>query len=98
MERVFDPFVADLQAEWLAEKSSGRIAYARWRLCNAYCALVVQIIVSGFGALGGRALAPASASHAAASIAAIEAPRSRWFRYCGPLAFASLITFGYSYS
>jgi protein TonB len=92
MERVFDPFIADLQAEWLADPPSGRSALARWRLLNAYRALVVQFIVCALGSLRSASLVPAPI--AGAPPADAESLHLRWVRYCAPPAFASAITFG----
>jgi protein TonB len=94
MERVFDPFVADLQAEWAADRTSGRIAFARWRLMNAYGALVIQIIACAFGSLRGFALVPAAAAVSPTSPAVPGSSRSSLFRYCAPPLMASVLTFG----
>jgi protein TonB len=94
MERVFDPFVADLQAEWIEGQSSGRRSYARWRLFNAYCALLVQVIVCGIGSLVSPARVPVATTGSIAPGSLDPSPVGRWFRFGGPLVFASGITFG----
>ena len=74
MERVFDPFLADLQAEWLAIRSREKTAFAHWRLWNAYGSLAIQITVCALGSLRRPALAAVPAAGAAVPLATTGSP------------------------
>jgi hypothetical protein len=49
METVFDPFLADLQADWLRAKSNQSAHYTRRSLFSAYVSLVVQVATFAIG-------------------------------------------------
>lgn len=94
MESVFDPFLADLQADWTRTKCTRSARYARWSLFLAYVSLVVQVAACALGSLFGPSyeLAPAAnfgAAHADGGMAT-----ARRCRYAAPLVIAALITFG----
>jgi len=94
MESVFDPFLADLQADWLHAKSTPSAQYTRWSLFSAYASLVAQIAAFAIGSLFGPSyeLAPAANSSAPAVDGGV--PVTRTSRYAAPLVIAALITFG----
>jgi len=94
MESVFDPFLADLQADWLHAKSTRGALYTRWSLLCAYVSLVVQVAAFAIGALFGASYELAPAAHSGAGRVAAGAPAPRTFRYAAPLLAAGLMTFG----
>ena len=94
MESVFDPFIADLQAEWLRAKSSRSARYARWSLFSAYVSLVAQVAAFVIGSLFGPSYELAPAANSGASHVDGGIPATRASRYAAPLAIAALITFG----
>ena len=94
MESVFDPFLADLQADWTHAKATRSARNARWTLYFSYLSLVVQVATYLLGSLFGPSyeLAPTTAIGASPSDAEVNpAWRSR---YTAPLVVAALITFG----
>ena len=93
MESVFDPFLADLQADWLRARSTRSAHYARWSLFSAYFSLALQIATFAIGSVFGPsyALAPASASSGSPTDGGMPAGRAS--RYAAPLVLAALITF-----
>jgi protein TonB len=93
MESVFDPFLADLQADWLRARSTRSAHYARWSLLSAYLSLALQIATFAIGSIFGPAyeLAPATGSSGSPTEAGV--PGSRASRYAAPLVVAALITF-----
>jgi protein TonB len=94
MESVFDPFIADLQADWLHSTSTRSARYAWLSLFLAYVSLVVQVAACVIGSLFGPSyeLAPAASSSAPPVDAGMHATRTS--RYAAPLIIAALITFG----
>jgi len=94
MESVFDPFIADLQADWLRAKSSRSARYTRWSLVSAYISLVAQVIAFAIGSLFGPSYELAPAATSGASHVDSGMPASRMSRYAAPLAIAALVTFG----
>ncbi len=94
MESVFDPFLADLQADWLQAKSTRGALYTRWSLFRAYASLVVQVATFATGSLFGVPYELAPAAHSGAARVAAGAPAPRRFRYAAPLFVAALMTFG----
>jgi len=94
MESVFDPFLADLQADWLHAKSTRSALYTRWSLFFAYVSLVAQVAAFAIGSLFGPSydLAPATNSGASHPEGGMPVPRAS--RYAAPLVIAGLITFG----
>jgi protein TonB len=94
MESVFDPFLADLQADWLRAKSSRSAHYTRWSLFSAYVSLVAQVAAFVIGSLFGPSYELAPAANFSASQVDGGIPATRVSRYAAPLAIAALITFG----
>jgi protein TonB len=94
MESVFDPFLADLQADWLHAKSTQSARYTRWSLFPAYVSLVAQIAAFAIGSLFGPSYELAPAASSGASNVDGGMPASRTSRYAAPLVIAALITFG----
>ncbi len=94
MESVFDPFLADLQADWLRAKSSRSAYYTRWSLFSAYVSLAAQVAAFAIGSLFGPSYELAPAANSSASRVDGEIPATRTSRYAAPLAIAALITFG----
>jgi protein TonB len=94
MESVFDPFLADLQADWLRTKSSRSARYTHWSLFSAYVSLVAQVTAFAIGSLFGPSYELAPASNFSSSHADGGIPATRVSRYAAPLAIAALITFG----
>lgn len=94
MESVFDPFIADLQADWLHAKSTRGALFARCSLFCAYLSLVVQIAAFMTGSLFGASYELAPAANAGAVRVATRAPAPHTSRYAAPLIAAALMTFG----
>jgi protein TonB len=94
MESVFDPFLADLQADWLHAKSTRSARYTRWSLFFAYVSLVAQVAAFAIGSLFGPSYALAPAANSGASRVYSGIPAARTSRYAAPLVIAGLITFG----
>jgi protein TonB len=94
MESVFDPFLADLQADWLHAKSTRSAFYTRWSLLRAYLSLAVQVAAFAIGSLLGASYELAPAASSAALHVEPGRPASRTFRYATPLIVAALMTFG----
>jgi len=94
MESVFDPFLADLQADWLHAKSTRSALYTRWSLLRAYLSLVVQVAAFAIGSLLGASYELAPAASSAALHVDPGIPASRTFRYATPLIVAAMMTFG----
>ena len=81
VERVFDPFLADLQADWAHAKATRSARNARWTLYLSYVSLVVQVVTYLFGSLFGPSyeLAPTTAIGASHSNGEVNtARRSRY--------------------
>jgi protein TonB len=94
MESVFDPFLADLQADWLHAKSSRSAFYTRWSLFSAYVSLFAQVAAFAIGSLFGPSYALAPAANSSVSAVDGRIPAIRIPRYAAPLAIAALVTFG----
>jgi protein TonB len=94
MESVFDPFIADLQADWLHAKSTRSASYTRWSLLSAYGSLVAQLATFALGSLFGPRYELAPAASAGAPSVDGGIPATRASRYAAPLVIAALITFG----
>jgi protein TonB len=94
MESVFDPFLADLQADWLHAKSTRSAHYTRWSLLFAYVSLAMQIATFAIGSIFGPSYELAPATGPSASQTDGEMPAGRASRYAAPLIIAALITFG----
>ncbi len=94
MESVFDPFLADLQADWLHAKSTRSASYTRWSLLAAYLSLALQIATFAIGSIFGPSYELAPATGPSASRTDGGMPASRPSRYAAPLVIATLITFG----
>lgn len=94
MESVFDPFIADLQTEWLHAKSTRGACYTRWSLFSAYVSLSVQVAAFAIGSLFGPSYDLAPAASSGAPHVAGGMPAARTSRYAAPMVIAGLITFG----
>jgi len=94
MESVFDPFLADLQADWLQTKSTRSARYTRWSLFSAYVSLAVQVAVFAIGSFFVPSYQPAPAAQSAAPRIDAGMPSTRRSRYAAPLVVAALVTFG----
>jgi protein TonB len=94
MESVFDPFLADLQADWLHAKSTRSAHYTRWSLLSAYISLALQIAAFAIGSVFGPSYEFAPAASSGTSNVDGGMPVSRTSRYAAPLVIAALITFG----
>jgi protein TonB len=94
MESVFDPFLADLQADWTHAKANRSARNARWTLYLSYVSLVVQVVTYLFGSLFGPSYVLAPTTVIGASHSNGELNAARRSRYAAPLFVAALITFG----
>jgi protein TonB len=94
MESVFDPFLADLQADWLHTKSTRSASYTRVSLLFAYISLALQIATFAIGSIFGPSYELAPAANSGAAPVDGGMPATRGSRYAAPLAVAALITFG----
>jgi protein TonB len=94
MESVFDPFLADLQADWTHAKATRSARNARWALFLSYVSLVVQVATYLLGSLFGPSYELAPTTAIGASHGDGEVTTARRSRYAAPLVVAALITFG----
>jgi protein TonB len=94
MESVFDPFLADLQTDWMHAKATRSARNARWTLYLSYLSLVVQVATYLFGSLLGPSYELAPSGAIGASHSDGEVNTARRSRYAAPLVVAALITFG----
>jgi len=94
MEAVFDPFLADLQADWLEARAQRGASYAKWRLLSGYASLLAQVATCALGSLFGPTYALAPALDSAAMDLEGESFSGRLTRHMAALGSAFLITFG----
>jgi protein TonB len=94
MESVFDPFLADLQADWTHANATRSARNARWTLYLSYVSLVVQVATYLFGSRLGPSYELAPTTAIGASPGDGEVNTARRSRYAAPLVVAALITFG----